>query len=181
MSELHVHDLNHPTVVHLHSTDRATIGAALAEVGIRFERWERPRPDAALDEAAILELFAEDIARLKAEGGYQACDVVRMTPDHPNRREIRAKFLHEHTHAEDEVRFFVEGCGMFYLHMGDRVFRLLCTADDLLSVPAGTPHWFDTGEAPHFTAIRLFTNPEGWVAVPTGEGHAERFPLMEEA
>ena len=28
-----------------------------------------------------------------------------MTPDHPDRDSLRCKFLEEHTHAEDEVRF----------------------------------------------------------------------------
>jgi len=34
-----------------------------------------------------------------------------------------------------------------------------CEAGDLLWVPANTPHWFDCGEHPDFTAIRIFTNP----------------------
>ena len=89
---------------------------------------------------------------------------------------LRRKFLDEHTHAEDEVRFFVEGEGTFYLHLGGRVFRTLCCRDDLISVPAGTPHWFDMGPAPRFAAIRLFTNPEGWVARFTGSPIAEGFP-----
>ena len=33
------------------------------------------------------------------------------------------------------------------------------------------------GEHPHFVAVRLFNNPEGWVAQFTGEDIASRFPL----
>jgi hypothetical protein len=48
-----------------------------------------------------------------------------------------------------------------------------------ITVPAGTPHWFDMGPRPRFMAIRLFTNPEGWVAHYTGSGIAARFPRHE--
>jgi 1,2-dihydroxy-3-keto-5-methylthiopentene dioxygenase len=56
---------------------------------------------------------------------------------------------------------------------------MLCEKDDLISVPANTPHWFDMGPNPSFTAIRLFNNPEGWVAQFTGDRIAGRFPLLE--
>jgi 1,2-dihydroxy-3-keto-5-methylthiopentene dioxygenase len=34
------------------------------------------------------------------------------------------------------------------------------------------------GPQPRFTAIRLFTNTEGWVARFTGDDIAKRFPLL---
>jgi len=55
----------------------------------------------------------------------------------------------------------------------------LCEKDDLISVPANTKHWFDMGPNPVFTAIRLFNNPEGWVARFTGDAIAEEFPLLD--
>jgi 1,2-dihydroxy-3-keto-5-methylthiopentene dioxygenase len=56
---------------------------------------------------------------------------------------------------------------------------VICEQGDLISVPDGTTHWFDMGPRPHFTAIRLFTNPEGWVANFTGSDIASRFPRFE--
>jgi len=56
---------------------------------------------------------------------------------------------------------------------------VLCTKGDLISVPANTPHWFDMGPNPNFTAIRLFNNPEGWVANFTGSDIAQRFNRLE--
>jgi 1,2-dihydroxy-3-keto-5-methylthiopentene dioxygenase len=56
---------------------------------------------------------------------------------------------------------------------------MLCTRGDLISVPAGMKHWFDMGPRPNFTAIRLFVNPDGWVARFTGSDIAERFPRHE--
>jgi 1,2-dihydroxy-3-keto-5-methylthiopentene dioxygenase len=59
------------------------------------------------------------------------------------------------------------------------VYAVLCEKNDLISVPANTPHWFDMGPNPDFCAIRLFNNPDGWVAHFTGDEIAARFPLLE--
>ena len=104
-----------------------------------------------------------------------------MNPDHPDKNAFRQKFLDEHTHSEDEVRFFVRGHGLFVIHSDDRVYSMLCEKDDLISVPADTRHWFDMGPNPEFTCIRLFTDPEGWVGHLTGDNIADRFPLLETA
>lgn len=92
---------------------------------------------------------------------------------------LRRKFLDEHTHSEDEVRFFVAGSGLFSLHLGSQVFEVRCEQGDLISVPANTKHWFDMGPEPSFVAIRLFTNPTGWVAHFTGNQIAIQFPRYE--
>jgi len=158
-------------------TDRAAITAALAEIGVALERWDTPAAlssDASSDE--ILAAYAAPIAALRQRFGFQSVDVVRMNPDHPQREVARGRFLAEHTHADFEVRFFVEGRGCFYLHAAGAVTTLVCEAGDLISVPAGMRHWFDMGERPLFTAIRLFTTPEGWVATFTGDDIATRFP-----
>lgn len=163
------------------SDDPNAIAAALDARGIRFERWDASidlGPGA--DQASVLAAYAKDVARLSEEGGYQSADVVRMTPDHPDREAARAKFLEEHTHAEDEVRFFVEGAGAFYFHIGDEVLQVECTRGDLMSVPAGTRHWFDMGPEPYFCAIRIFTNPDGWVAAFTGDDIASQHPRYGE-
>ena len=51
--------------------------------------------------------------------------------------------------------------------------------NDLISVPAGMRHWFDMGPAPNFTAIRMFTTPDGWVARFTGDPIASHFPAFD--
>ena len=158
----------------------AAIAARLSKAGVRFERWATQaqiRPGAAPEQ--VIDAYRADIDRLMREGGYQAADVVSLHPEHPDRDTLRRKFLNEHTHAEDEVRFFVGGSGLFTLHIGAEVFEVLCCEGDLISVPAGTRHWFDMGAAPSFIAIRIFTNPEGWVAQFTGDPIAERFPRYQ--
>jgi 1,2-dihydroxy-3-keto-5-methylthiopentene dioxygenase len=160
--------------------DRNAISAALAPSGVRLERWNAGAdlPDDAGD-GDILTAYGAQIEALKAQRGYRSCDVVRLSPDHPDREALRAKFLAEHVHDDDEVRFFVEGSGLFYIRSGGTVHALECTAGDLIVLPAGTLHWFDTGPRPRFTAIRLFTTPEGWVARFTGDTIAEAIPKYD--
>jgi 1,2-dihydroxy-3-keto-5-methylthiopentene dioxygenase len=161
------------------TSDPGEIAGALAPIGVRFEQWpSRPLP-ADADQESVLEAFAAEVGRLKAENGYQAVDVMRVTPDHPDRVGLRSKFLSEHRHSEDEVRFFVEGEGLFTLRQDDKVYAVLCMAGDLISVPAGMRHWFDMGPAPGFTVIRLYVDPAGWVAHYTGDAIADRFPRHE--
>lgn len=160
--------------------DPRAVASALAKIGVRFERWETPArlaPDST--EPAILEAYREPVQRLMQEYGFTSVDVVALAPDHPEREALRAKFLDEHTHGDFEVRFFVHGRGLFYLHTQGSVFAVLCEQGDLISVPAGTPHWFDMGPEPDFKCIRLFTDPQGWVAQYTGSDIAEAFPRLE--
>jgi 1,2-dihydroxy-3-keto-5-methylthiopentene dioxygenase len=162
------------------TTDRAEIARILGANGIVFEHWDASAPlTAESDSDAILTAYAADIERLKSTSGYTTVDVIRIGPATPNLPALRAKFLSEHTHSEDEVRFFVEGSASFYLRLGGKVYQTICTRGDLLSVPANTTHWFDMGPAPQFAAIRLFINPEGWVANYTGDDIAARFPTYE--
>ena len=152
----------------------------LGSAGVRFERWQADRELANdADNDTIIAAYQREIDRLVEERGYQTYDVVSMNPDHPEKGAFRKKFLDEHTHSEDEVRFFVRGQGLFMLHIGDKVYSMLCEKDDLISVPANTRHWFDMGPNPAFTAIRLFNNPDGWVANFTGDKIATRFPLLD--
>ena len=162
------------------TNDLPLIIEELAARGIALERWpaRAALPEGA-EQAEILAAYAAEIARVQAGGRYATVDAIRMTPDHPEREALRQRFLAEHTHSEDEVRFFVEGRGLFCLHIGAEVLQVLCEADDFLRVPAGTRHWFDMGSSPHFTAIRFFDNPEGWVAQFTGDAIAERYPLLD--
>lgn len=164
----------------LDTQDYSTIAEQLQQAGMRFERWQADQPLAAdADNETILAAYRSEIDRLVAEQGFQCYDVVSMNPDHPQKHEFRQKFLAEHTHSEDEVRFFVRGHGLFVIHIEDKVYALLCEKDDLISVPANTRHWFDMGPNPEFAAIRLFNNPQGWVANFTGDNIAQKFPLLE--
>ena len=160
--------------------DIDTITARLADIGVEFERWEASAelaPDADAD--TVKQAYANQIEKLNQRYDFQTVDVVSMHPQHPDKVAMRDKFLHEHSHADFEVRFFVDGAGLFNLHTNDRVYALLCTRGDLISVPAGMLHWFDMGPEPFFKAIRFFIQPEGWVGNFTGNPIADRYPRLE--
>lgn len=164
----------HPTEV---LNDGAEIGRRLAAIGVRFERWDAAH--ALSDNATqddIISAYQAQVDGLMQEYGFKSVDVVSLNPNHPDKAALRAKFLDEHTHSDFEVRFFVDGQGLFYIHTGGKVYGVLCEKGDLISVPANTPHWFDMGENPHFKCIRLFTTPEGWVAQYTGDAIASGYP-----
>jgi len=182
MTTLTVYEAAAPHQVRSQSGDVHVIAAALAPLGILLERWQADvdLPGDA-DDNAVINAYRTDVDRLMAKGGYQSRDVIRLLPDNPQREAMRAKFLDEHTHAEDEVRFFVEGSGVFYIHGPDAIYALECTRDDLIAVPSGTRHWFDMGPTPRLTVIRLFTNPNGWVAAFTNDPIARKIPLYEGA
>lgn len=181
MSFLNLYAADKPQAVELSLTDGDQIQAFLADQGVRYERWQAEQPlNEGADQDAILAAYGHEVARLKEEHGFQTADVISLTPDHPDKAALREKFLSEHIHSEDEVRFFVRGQGLFYMHLGDKVAVVGCCKEDLISVPAGTKHWFDMGAAPDFTCIRLFTNPEGWVAQYSGDKIADGFPRFED-
>jgi 1,2-dihydroxy-3-keto-5-methylthiopentene dioxygenase len=180
MSLLTIHTENRPDRAEI-VREHGAIAERLEEIGVRFERWTAGREfgsDAA--EEVILGAYREPVERLKKRYGFESADVISVRPDHPQKDELRAKFLDEHVHSDFEVRFFVEGRGLFFLHPSEHVYAVLCEQGDLISVPAHVKHWFDMGDRPNLKCIRLFTTPEGWVAEFTGSDIAGKFPKLEQ-
>jgi len=177
---LRVYNDDAPAKPIVDTTDAGQIANELSKIGVRFERWaaDAELPQGA-DQETVIAAYKSSIDKLKGECGYTAVDVIRLEKGTPNTEPLRAKFLDEHRHAEDEVRFFVEGRGAFYLHVDGRVYQTICVKGDLIGVPAGTKHWFDMGPDPEFTAVRLFINPDGWVAQFTGDTIASGFPKLD--
>ncbi len=179
MSQLKIFDAHNPQ--HATQVGEGDISQCLADIGVRFERWQATAPlTATSTQDEVLNAYQASVSALKAEYGFQSADVIALTPDHPDKAALRAKFLDEHIHTDFEVRFFVEGKGLFYIHADDKVYGIMCEAGDLISVPANAKHWFDMGPAPAFKCIRLFTTPEGWVAQYTGDKLAASFPRFDE-
>lgn len=180
MSRLRIFNDTDPSTPLFVTEDQAAMAARLKEIGVRFEQWQASAPvlpGASPEE--VMAAYRADIDRLVAENGFKTVDVVSIAPDNPNKDAARAKFLDEHFHKEDEVRFFVAGSGLFSLHVGGKVYEIRCEQGDLVGVPDSTTHWFDMGPEPSFIAIRFFTEPDGWVGHFTGTDIARRFPRYE--
>ncbi|MFE3198002.1 acireductone dioxygenase [Embleya sp. NPDC059237] len=186
MSLLTVWPEDDATEVVVRTSEPEEIARELEPIGVRFERWtaDVALPDGATQDQVIA-AYKTEVDRISAAEGYILVDVIRLQPsDDPEwpakAAGARAKFLTEHTHEDDEVRFFVEGAGIFYLHIAGRVHAVLCEAGDLLSVPKGITHWFDMGVEPSVAAIRFFHDEDGWVGDFTGDPIASRFPDFDE-
>ena len=176
MSRLTVTPDTTPGRPELRTEDPAAIAEALAPIGVRFERWQLDvavDPEAPSD--AILDAYRPHLDRLMS-GGAGSADVLRLRPGNDAYPAMRQKFLDEHIHTEDEVRFFVQGEGHFILHANGRVYDARCTQGDLISVPSGLKHWFDAGEQPSATVLRIFTDTSGWTPHYTGDPISARFP-----
>ena len=139
------------------------VTSLLAEHGIDYERWVPAHPVAANAPAPeVLRAYGEEIDRLKARGGYVTADVIDVRPDTPGLDAMLAKFSREHWHDEDEVRFILEGTGVFHIHpRTGPVFAIEVEAGDLIRVPRGTWHWFDLCADRRIRAIRLFQDAAG--------------------
>ena len=148
------------------------VATFLAGHGIDHERWAAFRPVAAEAKAEeTLSAYAEEIDRLKARGGYVTADVIDVRPDTPGLDAMLARFSREHWHDEDEVRFVLEGHGVFHVHPREGpVFAIEVEAGDLIRVPRGTWHWFDLCADRRIRAIRLFQDPAGWTPHYTDSG-----------
>lgn len=149
----------------------------LATYGIDYEQWpsDRAVDDKATSET-LLAAYAPEIESWKARGGYRTADVIDVRPDTPNLEAMLAKFSREHWHDEDEVRFIVEGRGLFHVHPpGGQVFAIEVEAGDLIRVPRGTHHWFDLCADRRIRAIRLFQDQSGWTPRYTDTGIDQQF------
>jgi 1,2-dihydroxy-3-keto-5-methylthiopentene dioxygenase len=152
-------------------TDSNDVATFLAARGIEYEQWTPGRdvgPDATAEE--VLEAYAPQIEALKTHGGYVTADVIDVNASTPNLEAMLAKFSREHWHDEDEVRFIIEGRGLFHINAGGKVFVLEVGRGDLIRVPRGTYHWFDLCAERRIRAIRLFQDKSGWTPHYTESG-----------
>jgi 1,2-dihydroxy-3-keto-5-methylthiopentene dioxygenase len=136
----------------------------LADIGIDYERWELVegvQPNASAEQ--ILSAYAKQINELKIRGGYMTADVIDVNRDTPGLDAMLAKFNIEHRHDEDEVRYIVDGRGLFHIHpQQGPVVAIEVEAGDLIRVPRGTLHWFNLCGDRRIRAIRLFQDVSGW-------------------
>ena len=140
-------------------SDEGSMGEAiardtLASHGVLYQRLETDPQS-----------FQGPVDVLKSERGYVEQDEVALRPDTPGLDDICAKFAPEHYHDEDEVRFVLEGSGIFDIRSEDDAWmRVEVETGDLIVVPARRHHrFFLTGER-NIRCVRLFKDPAGWVA-----------------
>lgn len=153
-------------------TDFEVIKDQLAAHGIMIARWEASvLLSETATQAEILEAYSHELKPFMEKNGYATADVINVHPKTENLLAIREKFMKEHTHNEDEIRFFVDGVGKFWFHLdNEEILCVTCERGDFMSVPKNFRHWFDLAPTYFVKAIRIFSNMEGWTPHYTDSG-----------
>jgi 1,2-dihydroxy-3-keto-5-methylthiopentene dioxygenase len=144
----------------------------LARYGVEFDRWEIPssvkplvaKAELSPDEKqAVLDGYREKLAQLATDRGYIQADLIVLHPETPGLDAALAKFDKEHYHTDDEVRYIVDGRGVFgFVGPDGERFRVEVHAGEFISVPKGAWHWFYLCEDRRIKAVRLFQDMSGW-------------------
>jgi len=144
--------------------DAEMIRHYLAGAGIEYEHWDlAPGIDKAATAEGILAAYAQQIEKIKEQGGFNKVDVVNVNSSTPGLDAMLSKFSAEHWHEEDEVRFTVHGRGLYHVHPpSGPVMALEVEPGDVIRVPRGTLHWFDLCGEREIKAVRFFQDPAGW-------------------
>lgn len=131
----------------LEEPSRAIAAEELAARGVLY--WSSPSDDV--------------LAHVKREHGYVDQDFIELSASMPNLDAICAKFDKEHFHTEDEVRYVVEGEGVFDVRdERDAWTRIEVSAGDMIVIPARTYHRFTLTDRKQIRCMRLFANHDGW-------------------
>ncbi|WP_457642177.1 1,2-dihydroxy-3-keto-5-methylthiopentene dioxygenase [Persephonella sp.] len=146
----------------------------LERYGVTYERWGVDRLSENLksnyelseeEQQAIINAYKEELEKLKKEKGYITEDIVVLSEKTPNLDALMEKFKREHHHVDDEVRFVVDGSGIFPIKIEGRIVEVHVEPGDLIVVPAGARHWFELDDQRKIKCIRVFKTPAGWEAI----------------
>lgn len=113
-----------------------------------------------------LQKYKNQIEKLKKKFGYASADCCSLNTSNPNLDKMLEPFKKEHHHTDDEVRFTVEGEGIFGVNpVTDTPFEVYVEPGDLLVVPAMMRHWFELTDKKNICCIRIFKENPKWEAV----------------
>lgn len=163
------------------SDDFSEQGAALAEQGIHFSKREvlTMLPNLSPSKDQILKLYESLVTEIKRNYNYLYADLARITEKDAHGVVMRSQYISEHTHSEDEARFFIEGKVLVYIHVNEQIHIVKCGPGDLIIIPKRVKHWMDIGPSPNFTAIRWYSTSQGLATEFTGSCVAESIPRWE--
>lgn len=156
-------------------TQLEEIARELAALKVEVNRWSvgnNPEIQILLNKAALNETEKEQVLQaldhyfeqLKQTAGYESRDLIALHSGIPNLDSLLSKFQSCHTHADDEVRYIIDGEGVFgFVRPDGSQVELTIQPEEYINVPAGTEHWFHLTDAKRIKAVRYFTTTEGWI------------------
>lgn len=115
----------------------------------------------------------ENLTMIRDQRGYLHMDIVTLTPEKMANYEAMIKrFFEEHLHADEEVRYCLEGSGYFDVRdEEDRWIRVSVRKGGLIVVPAGIYHRFTLDTNNYIKAMRLFSGGPDWTAYNRPHDH----------
>jgi 1,2-dihydroxy-3-keto-5-methylthiopentene dioxygenase len=156
-------------------TSLEDIAQELKPLNIKLECWsvgDDPQLHSLLAQDSLNEDEKEKILKaldgyfeqMKQNAGYKSQDLMVLHPQVPNLDQLIAKFDKTHTHADDEVRYIIDGEGIFgFVRPDGSQVELTVQKQECINVPAGVEHWFRLTKTQRIKAVRYFSNTEGWI------------------
>jgi 1,2-dihydroxy-3-keto-5-methylthiopentene dioxygenase len=151
------------------------IARELAPLNVQLNHWtvgEKAQIRQLLEQEILTEAEKEQVLesldhyfqQLQQTADYQSRDLIVLHPNTPNLDTLLSKFNRCHTHADDEVRYIIDGEGIFgFVRPDGSQVELTIQPEEYINVPAGTEHWFYLTDRRRVKAVRYFTTTEGWV------------------
>lgn len=155
------------------------VAAYLASDQVRFEQWSLKHDQNTARCSEILSRYSSEIDRIKRETGLPNVELTVIRESDNCAISQRCQSLSEHTHTEPEVRFFLTGRALIYIHANERIHIVECTEGDFIVIPENVPHWFDMGPKPNYACLRWFNSKEGTEKHFTDNYIAESTPRWE--
>jgi 1,2-dihydroxy-3-keto-5-methylthiopentene dioxygenase len=139
----------------LDQPDIALSADALAAEGILY--WKLPSDP---------EAYAQPLQAIRDARGYVEMDQIYLGATTPDLDGLCARFFLEHLHTDEEIRFVVDGAGIFDLRdVNDAWMRVHVEAGDVIIVPANKYHRFTLDGQRTITCKRLFQDNSGWTPI----------------
>ncbi|PIA31642.1 hypothetical protein AQUCO_04900146v1 [Aquilegia coerulea] len=108
----------------------------------------------------------EELDKIRKERGYNYMDFLDLCPEKMDNYEQKLKnFFTEHFHADEEIRYCLEGSGYFDIRdKEDRWIRVWVKQGDMIVLPAGIHHRFTLDTGNYVKLMRLFVGEPVWAA-----------------
>ncbi|OVA03465.1 Acireductone dioxygenase ARD family [Macleaya cordata] len=108
----------------------------------------------------------KELQKIRETRGYNYMDLLDLCPERVENYEEKLKnFFREHIHADEEIRYCLEGSGYFDVRdKDDRWIRIWIKEGDMIVLPAGIYHRFTLDTGNYVKLMRLFVGEPVWTA-----------------
>lgn len=178
MSFLHVYhesDGEQPVLV---TRDPYRISLEMSSIEVYFDRRTLSKLPIGSDKQELMVVHNDVAAEVQRLSGRRHCHLRGMSPQYPDFELRRELLFTESADDEESWHLFLRGQAIFYLHLNNRVYVAGCDRGDLISIPAGLPHWLDIGPEPDFLVLTMSNSPANSL-MSTASDIALRFPRFE--